>query len=208
MIELIDNILQLVATATGCVLAGVFFTKSKKQPFFLLACFYATFTLGTLYWTLHLLLFNETPPLFYVSELGWIASYTFMLALLYAMRSKTHKGHKTALSFIAPAFCIPQLILYITYGDIFCNLLMCIPTMIIAWLAIDGLVFSLRTDGKKIFAPFYITVLSFIVLEYCLWTASCFWGGDTLENPYFWFDFMLSVSMLSLLPTLKKAVAK
>ena len=50
---------------------------------FLLTCFYATFALGTLYWTLHLLLRQETPQVFYVSDLAWLASFaTFRERLL------------------------------------------------------------------------------------------------------------------------------
>ena len=33
------------------------------------------FALGTLYWTLHLLLRQETPQVFYVSDLAWLASF-------------------------------------------------------------------------------------------------------------------------------------
>lgn len=207
MIELIDNFIQLVATTIGCLLSGALFSKNHKQPFFLLACFYGVYTLGTLYWTLYLLFFNETPPVFYVSDLSWIASYIFLLALLYNMRALEHQ-HKTALCWLALVFCIPQFILYITHGEVFYNIATSAPTMLIGWLGIEGLVFSLRTPGGKDSVLFYISVLCFVVLEYCLWTASCFWMGDTLINPYFWFDFLLSISMLFLLPGLKKAVSK
>lgn len=206
MIELIDNTISFLATAVSCVWAGATFSKKRRQPFFLLACFYGTFSLGTLYWTLHLLLFDETPPLFYVSDIGWVASYIFLLVLLYTLRAPAQRQQKTALCWLAPALCIPQFVLYITHGDLLFNLLMCIPTMLIAWLAIQGLVFSLRSSEEKTNAPFYISALCFVALEYCLWTSSCFWLGDTLANPYFWFDLLLSASMLSLLPALQKAV--
>lgn len=55
--------------------------KSRRQPYVLLACFFWTYALGTLYWTLHLLLLDATPQVFYVSELGWIASYIFLLTM-------------------------------------------------------------------------------------------------------------------------------
>ena len=212
MIELIDNLIQLAATTIGCVWAGLSFAQSRKQPLFLLACFYGVFTLGTLYWTLHLLLFGETPALFYVSDIGWVASYAFLLTLLYTLRSserrrsQAQRQRKTAFCWLAPAFCIPQFLLYITHGDIFFNLLMCIPTMLIAWFAIDGLVFSLRNPGERDAVPFYRSALGFVALEYCLWTASCFWVSDTLTNPYFWFDFLLSASLFALLPATRKAV--
>ena len=49
-------------------------------------------------------------------------------------------------------------------------------------------------------------LLAFAALEYALWTSSCFWVSDTLTNPYFWFDFLLSLVLLLLLPALRKAV--
>jgi hypothetical protein len=45
-------------------------------------------------------------------------------------------------------------------------------------------------------------------MEYCLWTASCFWVSDTLANPYFWFDFGLSGSAVLLLIAAERAVGK
>ena len=36
--------------------------------------------------------------------------------------------------------------------------------------------------------------------------TSRFWVSDTLTNPYFWFDFLLSLVLLLLLPALRKAV--
>ncbi len=181
MIELIDNFIQFLVTSISCVWAGVPFSKNRKQPLFLPTCFYGVYALGTLYWTLRLLLLDETPPVFYVSDIGWVASYVFLLTLLYTMRSEerirsAQRQRKTAFCYLAPAFCLPQFILF--------NLLMCVPTMLIAWLAIDGLVSSLRSLGEKNAVPFYISALCFVVSEYCLWTSSCFWMGDTLLNPY------------------------
>ena len=49
-------------------------------------------------------------------------------------------------------------------------------------------------------------MLAFIALEYALWTASCFWVSDTLTNPYFWFDFLLTLVLLLFLPAVRKAV--
>ncbi|MCO7111018.1 hypothetical protein NIA69_20300 [Gemmiger formicilis] len=47
----------------------------------MLLCFYGCFALGSLYWTLYLLLFNTTPRVFYVSEFGWVASVIFLRIL-------------------------------------------------------------------------------------------------------------------------------
>ena len=140
---------------------------------------------------------------------------------------------RTKLSWLAPVIGVPQFILYITHGDVFFNVLMCSGTMAAAWLSIRGLVFSrrsltLQTAGEAcgkddtnfaagMKAPvgqpanlrsFHITVLCFTALEYAIWTSSCFWVSDTLKNPYFWFDFMLSASILMMLPATRKAVGQ
>ena len=70
--ELIENLLQLLTTFLGAVLSGIAWQKSRRQAYFLLLCFYGCFALGSLYWTLYLLLFHTTPPVFYVSEFGWV----------------------------------------------------------------------------------------------------------------------------------------
>ena len=203
MIELMDNLLQLTVTAIGCVWAGATFYKSRREPFFMLTGFYAAFTLGTLYWTLHIILLNSTPPLFYVSEIGWTASYIFLLALLFTMRTPSEPRQKTALTWLAPVFCVPQFLLYITHGELLYNLAMCIPTMLIGWLAIDGLVLAKRSAAAKEKTAFYAASLLFVVLEYLLWTSSCLWPDGMLANLYFVFDVLLSFCALMLLPTLK-----
>ena len=59
--ELIENLLQLLTTFLGAVLSGIAWQKSRRQAYFLLLCFYGCFALGSLYWTLYLLLFHTTP---------------------------------------------------------------------------------------------------------------------------------------------------
>ena len=49
-------------------------------------------------------------------------------------------------------------------------------------------------------------ILVFCVIEYVMWTVSCFWRGDGLTNPYYWLDGMLTVCSAALLPALDKGV--
>ena len=102
-------------------------------------------------------------------------------------------------------FCLPQFALYVTRGDLLLNVLMCGLTMMLAWCAVRGLVWAKKTENGRL-RRFHGTVLAFIALEYALWTASCFWVSDTLTNPYFWFDFLLTLVLLLFLPAVRKAV--
>ena len=55
MIEFIDNLIQLLAVLSGCILSGLSYLRSRSQTWFLLCCFYGCFGLGLLYWLLYTL---------------------------------------------------------------------------------------------------------------------------------------------------------
>ena len=205
MIEFVDYLVQFVMTAVCCVWAGMSFARSRKQPVFLLACFYGTFAMATLYWTLHMLLLKQTPQIFYVSDLGWVASFLFLLAVQFSLADAGERRDKTRLVWLVPFICVPQFLLYITHGDVLFNVLMCGTTFLAAWFSVKGLVYSRKEQQKKRMR-FHITVLVFVALEYSLWTWSCFWVSDTLWNPYFWCDFLLSAVLAAFLPAVRKAV--
>lgn len=208
MIELIDNATQFAATFIALIGASVLFYKKRKLPLFLISCFYGTFTLGTLYWTLHMLLTQQTPQIFYVSELAWSAGYVFLLAMQYALSTREERRTCPAVAWLVPVVCVPQFMLYMTRGELFSNLMMCGLTMVLGWSAVRGLVFSAahKEEAGGVRA-FHVTVLVFVGVEYALWTCSCLFEGDSLANPYFWCDFLMTLTMLALLPATQKAVA-
>ena len=93
--ELISNLFQFAVTLLGFCMSGIRYLKDRKQIYFLLTCFYGCFALGSLYWTLYLLLFSETPQVFYVSEFGWIASVIFLYLLQYTLSSAEERDFST-----------------------------------------------------------------------------------------------------------------
>ncbi len=207
MVELIDNLTQSAATLAAFIAAGALYYRTRRQTFFLLACFLGCFMLGTFHWTLYILLFDSSPQVFYVSELAWIASYLFLLTLEYVLATEKEKRYRHPAMLLVPLFCIPQLILYLSRGEILGNLLMVGLTMVVAFFALRGFLFARRQSGQaRNMQYFHGAVLVIIFLEFGLWTSSCFWISDTMSNPYFWFDFMLSASLLALVPAMKKAV--
>lgn len=205
MLEFWDYLAQLTVTAAGFGIALRRYYKTRRQAWFLLAHFYGTFALGTLYWTLHLLLRQQTPSVFYVSDLAWIASFVFLLTLVFTLPSADERRFHTPLCLAVPAVCVPQLALYLTHGDVLSNLLMCGMTMLAAWCAVRGLAWARRSGDGRL-RRFYRITLGFAALEYALWTSSCFWVSDTLTNPYFWFDFLLTAALPLFLPAVRKAV--
>ena len=206
--ELIENLLQLLAAFSGAALSGIAYRKSRRQThFLLLLCFYGCFALGALYWTLYLLLFSTTPRVFYVSEFGWIASVIFLRILQATLSSPEERAFHCREAWLSPLAGVPLLAFYCTYGDILSNLIWCGMMIWLSFCAIRGLVYSNgQTGAARNMRYFHIGVLCFVCVEYLLWTAGCFWPNTSPASPAFWCDVLLTLAILGLLPATGKAV--
>ena len=207
MTELIDNLTQLSAALSGCILSGVFYLRSRRQPYFLLCCFYGCFGLGLLYWLLYTLLITDASPMFYVSDMGWISCYLFLLLLQNSLADKEERTLKSHLPWLALGVEIPLTVYYISIGDVLYNLIVGALMSAMLWLAIRGLVWQRKQPAPERGRSFFhLAMVIYIVLQNCLWLSSYPWVGDTLTNPYFWFDFAVTASILALFPAVRKAV--
>ena len=206
--ELIENLLQLFVTLLGACFAGVYYRKEREQAYFLLFCFYGCFALGSLYWTLYLLLFSMTPQVLYVSEFAWVAAVVFLYILQYTLSGREARRFRCRAAWLSPLIGLPLLVLYCTYGDILSNLIWCGMVMVISFYAIRGLAYARRQAGEeRRMAYFHAGVLCFAAAEYLLWTAGCFWRDNALSSPAFWCDILLTSAVFGLLTATRKAVA-
>lgn len=205
MVEFIDNLTQLLAALTGFLLSGASYLKSRRQPYFLLCCFYGCFGFGMLYWLLYTLLVTDAPPMFYVSDIGWISCFLFLLLLQYSLSDKEERTLRSRLPWLALVIEIPLTVYFISIGDALYNLIIGVLMSAMLWTAIRELVWQKRkAQRNKRF--FYLVLLLFLCLENCLWLSSYPWAGDTLANPYFRIDFAVTASLLVLFPAVRKAV--
>ena len=205
--ELIENLLQLLTTFLGALLSGIAWQKSRRQAYFLLLCFYGCFALGSLYWTLYLLLFHTTPRVFYVSEFGWVASVIFLRILQATLSAPEERAFRCRRAWLAPAFGVPLLAFYCIFGDILSNLIWCGMMIVVSYHAIRGLAYARTQAGAaRDMRYFHIGVLCYVAAEYALWTSGCFWPGDSISSPYCWFDLLLTPCIFALLPATGKAV--
>ncbi len=198
MIEIIDNSVQFAATLACCAISSALYFKRRGVEHFLLACFYGCFSLGLLYWTLYLVLFEATPVTFYVSEIVWISSCIFLYLLQYTLAGPAERAHRRPAIYIAPVSGAVLLAVFSLAdgGDLFADIMRCCVMSALVWGAIRGLAF----EGRR---RFHIAMLCFVCAEYSLWLSSITWLGGTLANPYFWIDFALTGILVSLLPAMR-----
>ena len=197
--ELADNFVQFSVTLLGFCLSGMRYLKGRKQAYFLLTCFYG--------WTLYLLLFSETPQVFYVSEFGWMASVIFLSILQYSLSSAEERGFVCRRARIAFLIGVPLCIFYCTFGDILSNLLWCGMMIAVSYHAIRGLAYArTQTGAARQLRYFHIGVLCYVAAEYALWTTGCLRPGSSVFHPSFWLDLLLTFCLFALLPATRKAV--
>lgn len=207
MPEIIDNFSQFFVTLLGSVLSGILYLKSRRQPYFILACFYGCFALAGLYWMLFTILITDAPPIFYVAEIGWVAGYLFLCLLQESLFLPEERAFRCRWMWLAPLTILPLTLYYISLGNLVYNLIVGSMMLLIFLRSLRGFVYWSRQTGRsRNRRLFHLVAIIFVVLENCLWLSSYPWVSDTWSNPYFWIDFAVTASLFSLLPMVRKAV--
>ena len=205
MIESTENILQLAATLFCTLFAVLYAAKTYKRIWALLALASGVYFLGDLYWQLYLMFYGQTPSHTHIPYLGWYASYVFLLLQLLEIRGERPARPRSRLLWLIPPFTAGMAAFYLQWGDWLGNLVSAVLMGLLLWHTADCLsLWRDRADaGRRGFAA---SILLFCAAEYAAWTCSCFWEGDTLQNPYLWFDALLSVCFLIFPFALRRAV--
>ncbi len=200
MIESIDNGIQIAVLVLCVIAAAVKAAKYRSRSWTLLTFFYGSWVLGDVYWTVCLLFYDRTPQISVVSDLSWYASYIFLYMLLRRISPPEKLTEKRIVPWLGPAFAIGMALFFMQKGEIMSNLI---------YAGLMGLLLysTIRRLAERRNRTLPALILIFCLLEYALWIASCFWNEAILLHPYYWFDFLLTVSMPFFLPAVRKAVA-
>ena len=212
MIESIENAIQLLTTG-GCTAAAlVFAMRSKDRAWILLGLFTGVYFLGDLYWLLYLVFYSDTPSYSNISDLSWYAAYLFLLLLMFQIGKERELPHQVLLRrkilWIIPAFTAASCVFFMRWGDYASNLVAAGFMTLLFLYSLDGLLSAregLPCKGRPAFV--YAIIFVFCLIEYGLWITSCYWMGDTLRNPYFWFDGLMTIVILFFPAALRKAVS-
>ena len=205
MIEIIENSVQLALLAALTVVTAMLSVRDKRTEGGLLAMFYGSYALGDLYWLLYLVYYGHTPRVFYIPDLSWYASYIFLYMLLRQIAPPKDAREKRILPWLCFVFTLSMAVFFMkeSGGEIGNNLIYGSLMGLLMFSAVRRLMD--RDAGCRTLC---IVILVFCLLEYAMWTVSVFFKGDTLANPYYWFDFLLTVSFPAFLSAAKRTVAE
>ncbi len=203
MIEQIENGMQIAVLALCAGLALIRAIRKRNKAWTLLALFFGSWFLGDVYWSVCLFFYGQTPQISVVSDLSWYAAYIFLYMLLREAAPPASRREKRFLPWLGVVFAFGLAVFYITRGEILSNLIYAALMGLLLFSAIRRLL-----DGRR-YAAFRflcVLILFFCLLEQALWLSSCFWAGETLANPYYWFDFLLTSGFALFIPAVRKGV--
>ena len=216
MTENIINVIQIILIVAAFIISFRNALKYHSRVWSVASFFYAVFAMGDIFYML-IQLFYHRNYVFYIPDIGWYSSYLFLDLILIMVTSENEKKYRYKILLLVPVFTFSMLVFFVAVsGDVPANLAAMLTMTFLLLRSSRGLIYTGRVesgndrdhteyDGHER-RQLYATVFAFCITEYCLWTISCFWMGDTMRNPYYWFDILLTLMMLMLLPAIRKAV--
>ena len=177
--------------------------KHRSREWMLLVFFFGSWALDDLFWLLCQIFFSQSPILEVVADLSWYASYIF-LYLLIRQVAPPHPGTRLRfLPWLAPVFTFGMAVFYMQWADYASNLIYASLMGLLMFASIRRLL-----DRERYREQYFLSAVTliFCLLEYGLWTASCYWKDDILTNPYYWFDFLLTLCFPFFIVGTRKAV--
>ena len=211
MIETIELAIQLIFTAFSTAFSAFQYFTKRDKAWMLLGSASGIYFLGDVYWQLYLLFYGHTPHFSMISQFAWYGSYLFLLLLLEEVRGKReHPRRIRKCLLVIPLLTVGMSVFFsLQHGEFVDNALIVVIMTPLLWNTADQLI---DIHQKKAAVPackwVCCVILLLIASEYAMWIVSLHWLGDTLANPYFWFDFVLSFAFLLLLPAVEKAVKR
>ena len=196
IVESLENAIQITVLLLCMILAFVRMHSVREKSWLLLMSFYGSFLLGDLYWQVCLFCLGTIPEVSIVSDLSWYASYLFLFLLLCipgkqkgSVAGIPADSKMRLIPYLAPVFTGAMAVFYMGSGKIITNIVYAALMGLLLFTASKGLL--QRKEGS--FRPLYRAVFVFCLLEYALWTASCFWEYTACRYLYFCIDLCITM---------------
>lgn len=203
--EIIEYSIQAAALFVCAVIALVHAGRYKSRAWTLLALFYGGWVMDDTFWLLCRAFTGSSPEIGVLADLNWYASMIFLYLLIARIAPPESGGEKRVLPWLGVAFTLGMAVFFIVqWGNVVNNLIYAGLTGLLLFSTVRRLM-----DGKNRKHRFFlIMILVFVLLVYAMWTVSCYFYEDTYANPYYWVDLLITVSLVLLIPAVKKAVAE
>ena len=200
--EVIDNLFQVAVLGSAALAALILALRHRSRHLLILALGYACFSMGTLYYMLHLAIMGNVPQIFYVSEISWLAAYLYFLSLQ-ILRAERLRRRMRPLPAAAAALTAALVLIFRMLGPSYLTSLIFALTLgAIAYLC----AFHLQSVPAQ--RGLNVHLLLCVALQLLLFVVSSYLNDFTRFNLYFAVDIALTIALAALLPLTLREVAK
>ena len=205
MIESYENAFQIAVLAICIIISSCRAVIYRSRSWTLLTLFFSSWELGDINWLVYLIFIGETPRISVVSDLSWYASFIFLYMLLRKTSPPEELEDTGLLPWLGTAFAVGMAVFFMFRGEILSNLAYAGLMGLLLYATIRRLMLKDRAGQSRLLSAL---ILVYCLLEYCLWTASCFWNDAAVFQTYYVFDLMLTVSFPFFILATGKAVTE
>ncbi len=203
--ELIENLLQLLTTFVGALLSGIAYRKSRDRRIF--CCCASTAALPSARSTGRCICCCSIPrraSFMCRSSAGWPASSSCAFC---RPRSPTdERAFRCRRAWLAPAFGVPLLAFYCTFGDILSNLIWCGMMIGSPYCAIRGWYTPMGRRARRGICGTSTSACCALRSRVSALDGGLLLAEHLPASPTFWCDMLLTLAILGLLPATRKAV--
>lgn len=204
-----ENILALFVTIVGLLSCLFKYIEIPRRGYLYLVVFFLSSFFSDYYWTIYTLVMHYNPNVSeFLAYLGWSVGYVFLLLAVLHIRKEGAKRyfHPVILWPVLTNAC--QFFIYIKYGGIFNNLCQVGITTAIMIVCMQELMYYFKNKKSGAAFPYLATLaLLFTILEYGMWTSSCFFWNAGFLDPYLYCTVISSLILITFAWAMEKDYA-
>lgn len=200
--EIVDNLFQVGVTFICLVISAVTLIRTGRQIYVALTGVYGGFVIGTLFYTLHLIIIGTTPHLSYCAEISWMAAFLFMQQIVFLRalpEEKTMSKPAAAATALVMAFALYNRMLGPHWLFVAAFIVITAPAFYLSIRKIE----EKRRSGEKI-CGLEVLIPGIILLDVVLYFVSGFISDMSGFSLYYVIDLAITLSLAGLLVALKK----
>ena len=194
----LENFISLFFTIIGLLLCLFKYITYSKRGYLYLISFFVMRFLSDYYWMVYQLIMHDSPDSYrYVANIGWNMGFVVFFFTVIYFQTPERRRFIHPLMVLPLLTNIPQLILYLPYDHILVNLWEVGITTLIMIFCLKDMIYYVKNKKNGVSFP-CLSLLGFtyVLMEYGMWTSSCFDWPSELLSPYFYFNILESLTII------------
>ncbi len=180
------NIYVIVMTVLGLVISMSRYIMRPHRAWGYIIVYLLGNLMSNYYWGTYVILMNDYPGVSsFMAYLGWSISCIPLILLCLEFRSTQEKKYFNPLCLIPIPLNIAQFMLYLPFGGVLNNVWQGVTCTTIICLGLNSILYFRKYRKNGADRPYVaFTMVLFVILEYTMWTSSCFDWPSSWANPY------------------------